>query len=408
MEFLMAVKKGDDGYLHNDMGEVWGYCRVSTTQQKTDRQEIAMEEYGVPATKIFIDKQSGKSFNRPAYKKMIRILRKGDIIVIKSIDRLGRNYQEIIDQWRMITQDLGCGIYVIDMPLLNTTGDPEDLISKFITDMMLQVLSFVAQNERENTITRQREGIDAARRKRIVSIGRPKIPMPFDFWQIFVMWKKRECTTNDLFRYCHEAYGMSNRTFYRRINELNQRYGNLPPERLDDLILDKEFFNGICFDNERIEQGIGYYNQYVLNNPEKERKLRERHRKEKEEKLELTKEEEEALQRAMLYKRQQEFRERFNMPALSIFDRTDMPTELIKRPDPIPPKLSKNGKRIGRPPNRSKTDMFINGDGQVYNCHTKQSGIDQAVVLYDKDPCIPNIDESKLDSQKPMKTIVII
>ena len=404
----MAVKKGDDGYLHNDMGEVWGYCRVSTTQQKTDRQEIAMEEYGVPATKIFIDKQSGKSFNRPAYKKMIRILRKGDIIVIKSIDRLGRNYQEIIDQWRMITQDLGCGIYVIDMPLLNTTGDPEDLISKFITDMMLQVLSFVAQNERENTITRQREGIDAARRKRIVSIGRPKIPMPFDFWQIFVMWKKRECTTNDLFRYCHEAYGMSNRTFYRRINELNQRYGDLPPERLDDLILDKEFFNGICFDNERIEQGIGYYNQYVLNNPEKERKLRERHRKEKEEKPELTKEEEEALQRAMLYKRQQEFRERFNMPALSIFDRTDMPTELIKRPDPIPPKLSKNGKRIGRPPNRSKTDMFINGDGQVYNCHTKQSGIDQAVVLYDKDPCIPNIDESKLDSQKPMKTIIII
>ena len=404
----MAVKKGDDGYLHNDMGEVWGYCRVSTTQQKTDRQEIAMEEYGVPATKIFIDKQSGKSFNRPAYKKMIRILRKGDIIVIKSIDRLGRNYQEIIDQWRMITQDLGCGIYVIDMPLLNTTGDPEDLISKFITDMMLQVLSFVAQNERENTITRQREGIDAARRKRIVSIGRPKIPMPFDFWQIFVMWKKRECTTNDLFRYCHEAYGMSNRTFYRRINELNQRYGDLPPERLDDLILDKEFFNGICFDNERIEQGIGYYNQYVLNNPEKERKLRERHRKEKEEKPELTKEEEEALQRAMLYKRQQEFRERFNMPALSIFDRTDMPTELIKRPDPIPPKLSKNGKRIGRPPNRTKTDMFINGDGQVYNCHTKQSGIDQAVVLYDKDPCIPNIDESKLDSQRPMKTIVII
>lgn len=404
----MAVKKGDDGYLHNDMGEVWGYCRVSTTQQKTDRQEIAMEEYGVPATKIFIDKQSGKSFNRPAYKKMIRILRKGDIIVIKSIDRLGRNYQEIIDQWRMITQDLGCGIYVIDMPLLNTTGDPEDLISKFITDMMLQVLSFVAQNERENTITRQREGIDAARRKRIVSIGRPKIPMPFDFWQIFVMWKKRECTTNDLFRYCHEAYGMSNRTFYRRINELNQRYGDLPPERLDDLILDKEFFNGICFDNERIEQGIGYYNQYVLNNPEKERKLRERHRKEKEEKPELTKEEEEALQRAMLYKRQQEFRERFNMPALSIFDRTDMPTELIKRPDPIPPKLSKNGKRIGRPPNRTKTDMIINGDGQVYNCHTKQSGIDQAVVLYDKDPCIPNIDESKLDSQKPMKTIVII
>ena len=394
----MTVKKGSDGYLHNDMGEVWGYCRVSTVQQKTDRQEIAMEEYGVPATKIFIDKQSGKSFNRPAYKKMIRILRKGDIIVIKSIDRLGRNYQEIIDQWRMITQDLGCGIYVIDMPLLNTTGDPEDLISKFITDMMLQVLSFVAQNERENTISRQREGIDAARRKRIVTIGRPKIPMPFDFWQIFVMWKKHEYSTTDLYRFCHETYGMSNRTFYRRINELNQRYGDLPPERLDDLILDKEFFEGIHFDNERLEQGIGYYNQYVLNNPDKERALRERHRKEKEEKPELSKEEEEALQRAMLYKRQQEFRERFNMSTTSIFDRTDMPTKLIKRQDPTPPKLSKNGKRIGRPPKQSK----------LYDQHHIYSGIDQAVELIDTKSQIPDIDDTKLDSQKPMKTIVII
>ena len=404
----MAIKKGDDGYLVNDMGEVWGYCRVSTTQQKTDRQEIAMEEYGVRSTKIFIDKQSGKSFNRPAYKKLIRILRKGDIIVIKSIDRLGRNYQEIIDQWRMITQDLGCGIYVIDMPLLNTTGDPEDLISKFITDMMLQVLSFVAQNERENTISRQREGIDAARRKRIVSIGRPKIPMPYDFWEIFIMWKKKEFSTADLFRFCHEAYGMSNRTFYRRINELNQRFGEMNPDRLEDLILDKEYFDGITFDNERLEQGIGFYNQYVLNNPEKERNLRERHRKEREEKPELSKEEEEALQRAMLYKRQKEFRERFNMPPLSIYDRTDMPTELIRRPEPKKPKLSKSGKRIGRPPKETTSKMYVYGDGQSYNCHTKNSGVDQAVVLLDKDPRIPDIDETKLDSQRPMKTIVII
>lgn len=160
--------------IKNKYGEVWGYVRVSTKEQHEDRQLIALEEYGVDNTHIFIDKQSGKNFNRPAYKRLVRIVRKGDIIVIKSIDRLGRNYQDIIDQWRMITQDIGCGIHVIDMPLLNTSGDPEDLLNKFITDMMLQVLSFVAQNERENTITRQKEGIEAAKRRRKVRIGRPQ------------------------------------------------------------------------------------------------------------------------------------------------------------------------------------------------------------------------------------------
>ena len=136
--------------------------------------------------------------------------------------------------------------------------------------------------------------------------------------------------------------------------------------------------------------------------------MRERHRKEREEKPELSKEEEEALQRAMLYKRQKEFRERFNMPPLSIYDRTDMPTELIRRPEPKKPKLSKSGKRIGRPPKETTSKMYVYGDGQSYNCHTKNSGVDQAVVLLDKDPRIPDIDESKLDSQRPMKTIVII
>lgn len=124
--------------LQNPFGRVYGYVRVSTNTQCTDRQLDAMLDYGVPENHIFIEKQSGKNFNRPMYKKLIRLIRKGDIIVIKSIDRLGRNYQDIIDQWRIITQDIGCGIHVIDMPTLNTSGDPTDLLSKFITDMMLQ------------------------------------------------------------------------------------------------------------------------------------------------------------------------------------------------------------------------------------------------------------------------------
>ena len=188
--------------LENKYGEIFGYARVSTTQQHEDRQMIALEEYGVDPSHIFLDKFSGKSFNRPAYKKMLRILRKGDIIVIKSIDRLGRNYQDIIDQWRMITIDIGCGIHVLDMPILNTSGDPEDLTSKFITDMMLQVLSFVAQNERETTIKRQQEGIAAAKRRRKIKIGRPKKKMPYDFWSIYLAWKSGKYKSSDLWRYC--------------------------------------------------------------------------------------------------------------------------------------------------------------------------------------------------------------
>ena len=368
--------------IQNPFGRVFGYARISTAAQHVDRQMISLEEYGVPEYAIFVDKYTGKSFNRPAYKKLIRIVRKGDIIVIKDLDRLGRNYQEIIDQWRLLTIDIGCGIHVVDMPILNTSGDPEDLISKFVTDMMIQVLSFVAQNELETTKKRQRDGIEAAKRRRQVKIGRPKKPIPFDFWEIFIMWKNKEYHTNDLWRYCHEMYGMSNRTFYRRINELNMRFGDLEPSRLRDLVLDKEYFNGIEFDNERLEAGIEFYNRYVLNNPTKERALRERKRKEREEKPDMTKEEEAAMQKEIIAMRQAEFRKHFNIPEPEV--KEEMPTELIRK------------KKIN-------PGAFSN----VVDAHSKYSGIEHAVTLVDKKPIIPDI-KDQVDPQKPMKTIVII
>ena len=382
----VKVKTLADGtkIIDNPFGRVFGYIRVSTANQKTDRQLDTLLEYGVPEYAIFVDKYTGKSFNRPAYKKLLRIIRKGDIIVIKELDRLGRNYQEIIDQWRMLTVDIGCGIHIIDMPILNTSGDPEDLLSKFVTDMMLQVLSFVAENENQTRAKRQREGIDAAKRRRKVTIGRPKKPMPFDFWEIFIMWKTREFGTNDLWRYCHEVYGMSNRTFYRRINELNQRFGDLPPQRLYDLILDEEYFEGFHFDNERLEAGVEYYNHYVLNNPDKERDLRERKRKAKEENPSLTKEEEEIMKREILAHRQKNFRERFNIPEPELMESTEMPTELIRKKPKNPGAFS-----------------------EQVNKHKKNSGMDQAIVLIDNKPIIPDI-RTSIDPQKPMTTIVVI
>lgn len=370
------------GKLKNKFGEIYEYARVSTAQQHEDRQMIALEEYGVDPNHIFLDKYSGKSFNRPAYKRLMRVLRKGEIIVIKAIDRLGRNYQDIIDQWRMITIDIGCGIHVLDMPTLNTSGNPEDLMSKFITDMMLQVLSFVAQNERENTIKRQQEGIAAAKRRRKIKIGRPKKRMPFDFWSIYLAWKSGEYKTNDLWRFCHEMWGMSNRTFYRRMNELDQRFGDLPYHKLTRLTLSDEVFEGIEFDNERLEAGIGYYNPYVLHNPEKEREAEEK--KQQKKKLQHLDHEDDddaaeiaAIQNMILQRRQKEFRELFGIP-----EPDEMPTKLIR-----------------------KKSVDKSSFGYVVNKHAKDSGIEQAVVLKDNSPKIPDIE---CDPQKPMKTIVII
>jgi len=320
--------------INNPFGRVFGYIRVSTKDQCTDRQFDAMVEYGVPENHIFIEKISGKNFNRPMYKKLIRLIRKGDIIVIKSIDRLGRNYQDIIDQWRIITQDIGCGIHVIDMPTLNTSGDPSDLLSRFITDMMLQVLSFVAENERENTIKRQKEGIEAAKRRGNIKLGRPRTKIPFEFWEIYVLWKSGKAKATDLIKHCKQEYGICQRTFYRRIHELDQRFGDIPPDQLKDFMME-DYESGFSYEAERVEAALGYYNPYT-NSPEQKRKIKEaRQRAVREEK-----EDEEELRRIILEKRQAEFRSKFGI------DDTSPSSEATKSRGRKPPVLSDPNKTI--------------------------------------------------------------
>lgn len=299
---------------------VWGYVRVSTKDQKLDRQLDAMQDYGVPESHIWEDKETGKTFNRPEYKKMIRVAQRGDIIVIKSIDRLGRNYTEIRDQWQMITQDIGCGIHVLDMPALNTTGDPGDLISRFVTDMILQVLAFVAQNERDTTMKRQKEGIKSARKKGVLKIGRPKKKIPFEFWELFIIWKSGEVKTKEIIKMCEDTYGMSSRTFFRRMRELDMRYGDIPPDRLRDYIVEEDFANGIEFSMERCEDVIGVYNSFTNNKT----KLNEKRERAKSQYLEdpderytkkerMMQAEEEELKRIVLEKRRAEFRKHFGI-----------------------------------------------------------------------------------------------
>ena len=166
---------------------IYGYVRVSSRDQNEDRQLIAMHEAGVPPGNIFMDKLSGKNFNRPQYKSMMNIMKKDDVIFIKSIDRLGRNYAEILEQWRVITKEKGADIVVIDMPLLDTRRG-KDLIGTFLSDVVLQVLSFVAENERLNIHKRQAEGIAAAKAKG-VRFGRPPRPLPPDFHTIWHQWQ---------------------------------------------------------------------------------------------------------------------------------------------------------------------------------------------------------------------------
>ena len=158
---------------------VYGYIRVSSKDQKEDRQQIALKEVGVDPQNIYVDKQSGKDFNRPQYKKMLRKLKKDDLLYIKSIDRLGRNYEEILQQWRILTKEKGVDIVVLDMPLLDTRRG-KDLMGTFLSDIVLQVLSFVAENERTNIKQRQAEGIAVAKAKGI-KFGRPPLPLPDNF-----------------------------------------------------------------------------------------------------------------------------------------------------------------------------------------------------------------------------------
>jgi DNA invertase Pin-like site-specific DNA recombinase len=191
----------------------YGYVRVSGRDQNEDRQLFAMQEKEIEKKRIYIDKQSGKDFNRPQYRRMLNRLRSGDILYILSIDRLGRNYQEIQEQWRFLTREIGIDICVLDMPLLDTTRG-KDLMGTFIADLVLQILSFVAQNERENIRKRQAEGIAAAREKGI-QFGRPKLAAPGDFGDIVKQWENRGISMEEVQRQC----GMSRATFYRKMKE---------------------------------------------------------------------------------------------------------------------------------------------------------------------------------------------
>ncbi len=170
----------------------YGYVRVSSKDQNEDRQMIALREVGVPDKNIFIDKQSGKDFQRPKYKRLLRRVKPNDLIYVKSIDRLGRNYEEIQDQWRLLTKEKRVDIVVLDMPLLDTRRG-KDLMGTFLSDIVLQVLSFVAENERTNIRQRQAEGIAAAKAKG-VRFGRPPSPLPENFHQVYQRWKLGEIT----------------------------------------------------------------------------------------------------------------------------------------------------------------------------------------------------------------------
>lgn len=192
----------------------YGYVRVSSTDQNEDRQMIALHQVGVEDKHIFMDKQSGKDFDRPQYKKMVKKMRHGDLLYVLSIDRLGRNYDEIQHQWRILTKEIGIDVCVIDMPLLDTRRS-KDLLGTFVADLVLQVLSFAAHNERDNIRKRQAEGIAAAK-ARGVHMGRPVINAPPDFEKIVKAWEKKEITMEEAMKRC----GMSETTFYRRRREI--------------------------------------------------------------------------------------------------------------------------------------------------------------------------------------------
>lgn len=170
---------------------IYGYIRVSTREQNEARQRIALRNFPVSEENIFMDKQSGKDFNRIAYQRMVRKMKKRDVLVIHSIDRLGRNYDEILEQWRMLTRKKQIDIVVLDMPLLDTRDRSRDLTGTFISDLVLQILSYVAQNERENIRKRQAEGIAAAK-ERGVHFGNPGKPLPESFEEVVGKWRRKE------------------------------------------------------------------------------------------------------------------------------------------------------------------------------------------------------------------------
>lgn len=195
------------------MAQIYGYVRVSSIDQNEQRQIVELSKRNVLSRNIYIDKQSGKSFERPQYKKLIKKLKHGDLLYILSIDRLGRNYLEIQEQWRMLTKEKGVDICVIDMPLLDTRNG-KDLMGTFIADLVLQILSFVAQNERENIRKRQAQGIAIAKGKGI-KFGRPEIALPENFGELVHDWEKKKLPLSEVLKLCK----MSKATFYRKLRE---------------------------------------------------------------------------------------------------------------------------------------------------------------------------------------------
>lgn len=196
----------------------YGYVRVSTSQQHIDRQIDALLQYGLDKNSIYIDYESGKNFDRKNYKKLTKKLKKNDLLIIKSIDRLGRNYNMIIDEWRLITKEKEADILVIDMPLLDTRMDNGNLVGKFISDIVLQVLSFVAQNERETMRLRQAEGIKTAKARGVV-FGRPRLSIPDNFEQIATSYLNHEITNT---KAC-EILGMTRGSFFRYLNSFKDQ-----------------------------------------------------------------------------------------------------------------------------------------------------------------------------------------
>lgn len=213
------LNKSNEKRKEKPMSKKYGYIRVSAKDQNEERQLIAMKELDVNLDRIFMDKQSGKDFQRPQYKKMVRELRKNDLLYIKSIDRLGRNYSEILEQWRILTKERGVDIVVLEMPLLDTRRG-KDLMGTFLSDIVLQVLSFVAENERSNIKQRQAEGIAAAK-ARGVQFGRPKIEMPDNFMQLVSQWENKKIRLSYVLEVCQ----ISKATFYRRLNQCRQNNG---------------------------------------------------------------------------------------------------------------------------------------------------------------------------------------
>ena len=192
----------------------FGYCRVSSVAQHEDRQLIAMMELDIPEKNIYVDKQSGKDFNRPQYQKLLRKIGEDSVIYIKSIDRLGRNYTEIQEQWRIITKEKKADIVVLDMPLLDTRRG-KDLMGTFLSDIVLALLSYVADNERVNIRQRQAEGIAAAKAKGI-RFGRPPLPLPDNFYTVYDEWKAKKISLTEASKKC----GLPKGTFYSKARRL--------------------------------------------------------------------------------------------------------------------------------------------------------------------------------------------